>query len=377
MELQGTDLSDGIRKRKLRWIAGLFFGILLLLTFFSNTLLSVTLPKVTTEQPVPGELNRIIEGSGVLKPLEETELAHELGWRVKKVEVKQGDTVEKGQVLITYETKTVERQLADEQAALKIQRIRLEALFDAFKAAGRNQDSTLMDNAKRDLETLRLEIGIQERKIQALQEDMELHSRIVAPFAGIVTKLGATEGLSSSPGASVVSIANRSKGFMLSLTLPADRAELLSTQEKLEVVVKDREVRVLEGEVVGIQDAEQSETESMESPPISKIVQIQVRDEVLKGGEKASIRVKKTLVGKDHLMISNAAVHNDRGGKFVYVIDEKKGPLGNAFHVRKSYILIADANENEAAVQEGLYPMDTIVVGSSEPLQEGDRVRLK
>ncbi|WP_189596954.1 efflux RND transporter periplasmic adaptor subunit [Paenibacillus elgii] len=381
MELQGMELAEARKKRKMVVVSGVFFGLLLVLTLFSNTLQAITLPKVRTETPVKGKLVHSIEANGTLKPVEEAELKNETGWKVKAVHVKAGEAVVKDQPLITYDSKPAGRQIADEQTALKQQKLQLEGLFESFVEANRNGDSTAISKAKRDIESRQLDIDVRERKIQALQEDLAGQRQIVAPFDGIVTSVRATEGLPSLPGQPVVSLSNASRGYGMSMLIAADLAAFLSVGEKIEVEVKDQTVQVMEGRIDEIADSQMELAggagQKQDAPPASKTVRITVQGEGLKGGERAVVRLQKSVSADEQLLISNEAVHKDQEGKFVYVIEERRGPLGNGFYVRKSYIRAADGNANQTAVREGIFPMDQVIVESGEPLQPGNRVRLQ
>ncbi|WP_161783536.1 efflux RND transporter periplasmic adaptor subunit [Paenibacillus tyrfis] len=380
MEPQGMELAEARKKRKMVVVSGAFFALLLVLTLFSNTLQAITLPKVRTETPVKGKLVHSIEANGMLKPVEEVELKNETGWKVKAIHVKAGDAVVKDQLLITYDSKPADRQIADEQTALKQQKLQLEGLFESFVEANRTGDSTAINKAKRDIESRQLDIDVRERKIQALQEDLAGQRQIVAPFDGIVTSVRATEGLPSLPGQPVIRVSNASLGYGMSVPVAADLASLLSVGEKIEVEVKDQTVQVMEGRIDEIVDTQMELAgglgEKQDAPPVSKTVRITVLGEGLKGGERAAVRLQKSVSADEQLLISNEAVHKDQEGKFVYVIEERKGPLGNGFYVRKSYIRAADANANQTAVREGIFPIDQIIVESGEPLQAGNRVRL-
>src|SRR5690606_35970654 len=73
MEL-ANEPGDRKRKRSIQVVSVIFMGLLLFLTFFSNTLQSVTLPKVRTESLVTGSLLFTIEGSSMLQPFNEARL---------------------------------------------------------------------------------------------------------------------------------------------------------------------------------------------------------------------------------------------------------------------------------------------------------------
>ncbi|MBP1989373.1 efflux RND transporter periplasmic adaptor subunit [Paenibacillus eucommiae] len=374
--------AEAGKKQTIKIIAGLFFGVLFICTFFSNTLLSLTLPKVLTQQAVQGSLSHTIEGSGILSPLEAVELRSDTAWKVATLNVKNGDSVVKGQALITFDSKAPELQILNEQTALKQQKLQLEGFFDSYVEASRNGDASLIKAAKREVDKYKLGIEAQERSIQALQVELANNRQMLAPYAGIVTKVNATEGVPSP----TLFLSNTSRGFGLSVTLDANNASLLNIGDTIEVEVKEKkekdekQTKIVEGEITEIEPTQSDESLSMnnkESSLPAKSIHIQLQDESLKGGEIGSIHLRITVpTEKNTLLISNAAIHEDQTGKYVYVVEERKGTLGNGFYVGKSYIKVVDANENQSAVQEGIFNMQEVIIESSEPLQEGERVRL-
>jgi hypothetical protein len=63
---------------------------------------------------------------------------------------------------------------------------------------------------------------------------------------------------------------------------------------------------------------------------------------------------------------------------FVYKVDEQRGTLGNVFVTKKVRIHSSEKNEKEMMIQSDiLYEEDSIILESSEPLEDGNRVRLQ
>ncbi|MFD1903200.1 hypothetical protein ACFSQ7_02190 [Paenibacillus rhizoplanae] len=70
--------------------------MLLFFTFFSNTLQSLTLPKVTTVTPQSKSLEFTLEGGGMLRPVNEVKLQNASGWKPRQVLVQEGGAGEEG-----------------------------------------------------------------------------------------------------------------------------------------------------------------------------------------------------------------------------------------------------------------------------------------
>jgi hypothetical protein len=60
----------------------------------------------------------------------------------------------------------------------------------------------------------------------------------------------------------------------------------------------------------------------------------------------------------------------------VYTVEERKGPLGNAFHATRRNVKISDAHDGMTAISEGLFEREQVIVESGQPIMDGDRVRL-
>ncbi|WP_256865202.1 efflux RND transporter periplasmic adaptor subunit [Paenibacillus sp. 32352] len=381
---QHEELGQRRRKRSILIVFGLFIGLLLFFTLFSNTLQSMALPKVKTEKPTVGSIEHRLEGSGILQPLAEAKLTNPAGWKVTAIAVKEGDIVNKGQPLVAYDSKTAERELQDELAQLEKQKIELQNVQDQYIASATGGDAAKSRRAGRDIETRKIDLGVQERKINELLDRLAKHKQIAAPFDGIVTKVNAVEGLASAGEPDVV-MTNNSRGYRLELSV--DASLLLSLgiamEEKLQVEVRmpsDPLPKIVEGTVYEIAETEprtDSSSAGKQATIAQKTVRVKVADPGLNGGEQAFVKLAKPS-HQEGRIVSNEAVHSDREGRFVYKIEERRGALGNVFIVRKARVQAMDSNDKATRIESSVVQVhDLIIVESSEPLQEGNRVRLE
>ncbi|WP_244209205.1 efflux RND transporter periplasmic adaptor subunit [Paenibacillus ferrarius] len=365
------------RKKTIAVIAGVFIGLLILFTLFSNTLMSLTLPKVALLTVSRGVLSHEFQSSGVLIWKAETELRSTSGWKVKEVAVKKGEVVQKGQTLITYDGKDIEQQIQDEQGSLTKLKLSTGSLQYALMEAVQGGDEKTINNATTAYKSHEIDIETQQRRIQKLQISLKENSKLVAPFAGIVTKVNAMEGFPSS-GPDVM-ISNQSLGLMLELSLPAPAVTQLKAGDELDVHVNGKETRQMKGQIESIQDGDPVNSNIGEratgnsTVPIRKLI-LSIQDPAAKEGDAAKVDLLQTL--EDVVLVPNAAIHDEGGKKYVFGVEQKDGPLGNAFYVRKVYITVDDANASQSAVTGGLFEQESIIIESSEPLQEGNKIRM-
>ncbi|MDK8180032.1 biotin/lipoyl-binding protein [Paenibacillus sp. UMB4589-SE434] len=375
------------RKRKILWIFILFMITLLIFTLYSNTLQSLSLPKVRAEKAILGSIEHSLEASSILQPLAEVKLLNPAGWKVTAIAVKEGDRVKKGQTLITYDSKLTERELKDEEAQLAKLKFDLQNSQDQFIAFATDGDEVKVRSARRDIEIRRIDIGVQERKIHSLKEKIENNKKIIAPFDGVITRLNAIEGMASMSEPDV-QVANNLQGYRLEFMIDSSLLSSLGVTLKEKVPIEIRptpgqEIRNIEGTVYEIADAaprlDTSSNQEHKTPTATaqKIIRVQVIDSELKGGEQAFIQLKKRS-SQEGLLISNEAIHQDREGKYVYRIEQQKGALGNNFIVLKTKIRSSESNDKETLILSFDFDMnDLIILESTEPLQNGNRIRLQ
>ena len=120
--------ENGSKKRE--WVktaAIIFLTVLLILTFFSNTIQNYSLPEVATQYVQSGTITAKIRGTGTIESGDPYEVKVTESRKVSSVAVKVGDTVQKGDILF---------YLADEDSEeLKTAQTELEAAQNAYDTA--------------------------------------------------------------------------------------------------------------------------------------------------------------------------------------------------------------------------------------------------
>ncbi|PEI41919.1 efflux RND transporter periplasmic adaptor subunit [Bacillus pseudomycoides] len=414
------------KKRNIKIISSVFIGLLIILTLFSNTLANWNLPKVITERPKNSELKQTFTGNGELQPQEEAKLSNSsIEAKVKEVHVKEGDRVKKNQLLVTYDSKKSEQVILDEEATLQIQKLALNDAQANYNEAKKNQQEnnsndqpnnqqennsnsqpngriseTSLQSLKTAVESKKIEISTQERKIKSLKEELEMSKKLIAPFDGVVTKINAKKDQLSTRDEGDVILSDESKGFKVEVQVPADLATHLKVGEKINL---KGNAKSLEGELIEIKNIESNENQRPEeqgkqqdeqkdeqkgepkdeqqfqqtsaTPQPQKRILVKVQGEELKKGEQVEATLTKQLA--KGVVIPNKVIKKEGQRTFVYTIEEKKGPLGNAFYIEESPITVGESNGQETVVLEGVYEKDQIVLQTSEPLKKGERVKIK
>lgn len=99
-------MENGTKRRE--WVKNaiiIFLIVMLLLTFFSNTIMNYSLPEVSAQYVRGGTLSEQIRGSGTVEANQSYEVKISETRTIASVDVKVGDEIEKGATLFTLEDK--------------------------------------------------------------------------------------------------------------------------------------------------------------------------------------------------------------------------------------------------------------------------------
>ena len=139
------------RKHIIKKAAVIFLVAMLLLTFFSNTIMNYSLPEVATEPVTTGTVSNKVRGQGTVETNSDCEVTVSGTRVVKEVKVEAGDEVKKGDVLFTFE-EGENSELDEAQNALDD--LELNYAKSLLKAApDYTEDNIGIQDAKADLQS--------------------------------------------------------------------------------------------------------------------------------------------------------------------------------------------------------------------------------
>ena len=177
------------RKEKIKSIAIVFLSIMLVLTFFSNTIMNYSLVEVSTQGVYGGSITTKVRGSGTVEAAEAVSVEAASGRKIATINVKTGAEVEEGDVLFTlgagdsdelkaakdaYESAKTAYEIAILQAGISVsERLIIEAgnfgsLSDRQNALLGEQDK--IDELQKQYNDLDAEIKTKKEKLSTLAE---------------------------------------------------------------------------------------------------------------------------------------------------------------------------------------------------------------
>lgn len=192
METMETKIEEKSRKRKdwIKNVAIIFLVIMLVLTFFSNTIMNYSLPEVSAQYSTSGNISSKIRGTGIVEAVQPYEVKVTEVRKVEEVYVKSGDTVKKGQKLFKLgktdgstitETQEAldnaryeyEQKLLGEFSSNEVDQKNIEFLKEDYKKARKAQTraeklETKVRTAKEDMDDAQVDVDEMTAEVAAL-----------------------------------------------------------------------------------------------------------------------------------------------------------------------------------------------------------------
>ena len=138
------------KRKKREWVktaAIIFLVVLLILTFFSQTIMNHSLPEVATQMVASGTINAKIRGSGTVTANEAYEVVLKQTRKVQSVMVKEGQAVNAGDVLFILESEESDEVKAAQDALEQAELAYQKALLSQSNTSA--QDKRALEKAQK------------------------------------------------------------------------------------------------------------------------------------------------------------------------------------------------------------------------------------
>ena len=170
--------QSGKRRDWIKNAAIVFLAVMLVLTFFSNTFMNYSLPEVSAQYVTSGTIQAKVRGSGMVTAGDPYSVKTDASKTIASVAVKNGDHVEKGDVLIYLEE--------GESDELKEAQKTLEQLLDAYRMSALDADidpvttNRILNGQFTDFNTYYTQINTLKNEIKELEEHIALYETEIA-----------------------------------------------------------------------------------------------------------------------------------------------------------------------------------------------------
>ena len=277
--------------------------------------------------------------------------------KVKEVFIKNGDFVEKGQILMTFdddETNKLNRSIEKERINLqKIQRD-LNTTRELYKLGGASKDEVrnLEDSARIT------QLNIDEY-VEVLSKTA---TEVRSPVDGVVSNLKAQENYLVDTDSSLLEIID-ADDLRIIVEIPEYNTQTVKLGQSIRVRqdISDDD-KVYDGEITKI--SRLSTTSSMTG---ENVLEAEVKTNETIPNLVPGFKIKAVLQLKSdvkNIIIPKIALQNEEGKYFVYTLDEKNT-------IRKKIITIKNIVGDNIIVLSGLNPEEEIVLTPDNRLRDG------
>ena len=277
--------------------------------------------------------------------------------KVKEVFIKNGDFVEKGQILMTFdddETNKLNRSIEKERINLqKIQRD-LNTTRELYKLGGASKDEVrnLEDSARIT------QLNIDEY-VEVLSKTA---TEVRSPVDGVVSNLKAQENYLVDTDSSLLEIID-ADDLRIIVEIPEYNSQTVKIGQSIRVRqdISDDD-KVYDGEITKI--SRLSTTSSMTG---ENVLEAEVKTNETIPNLVPGFKIKAVLQLKSdvkNIIIPKIALQNEEGKYFVYTLDEKNT-------IRKKIITIKNIVGDNIIVLSGLNPGEEIVLTPDNRLRDG------
>ena len=156
------------RKEWVKNVAIIFLSVMLVLTFFSNTIMNYSLPEVSAQYMSSGTIQAKVRGSGTVQAGDPYTVTVESSRKISSVGVRNGDHVEKGDVLYFLQE--------GDSAELKEAQKKLDQMLDAYRQSALDADvdpettNKILNGQFTGYNTFKTKIDAMKNEIKELEE---------------------------------------------------------------------------------------------------------------------------------------------------------------------------------------------------------------
>jgi RND family efflux transporter MFP subunit len=326
--------------------------------------------------------------AGEFKPFQDVDVHAKVAGYIRKIYVDVGDHVQEGQTIAVLEVPELAAQLTGAEASVRAaqEQIRraqgdLQRAQAADSRAGLVAQQEVDDSQAKDLE-MEAQTSSAEAALAAAKQQLEVaqanqtqytalssYTRIVAPFAGVITNryadTGALVAAGTSSSAQAIPVVRLAQTSKLRLVLPIPESVAaqihLGDPVKVHVQASDQEI---EGRVSRFADSLDRQTRTMETE-----IDFDNREGRLIPGMYTETRVS-LREKKNALTIPVEAVSRNGDEATVLAVDAE-----NVVEERKVQLGVEDSTRIE--VLSGLSEGDRVIIGNRSEYHNGEKIKPK
>ncbi|MCP5054482.1 MAG: efflux RND transporter periplasmic adaptor subunit [bacterium] len=294
---------------------------------------------------------------GTVEAVEDAFISPEINGRIKKIHVKEGQRVRKGQLLISLNSEVTESSIAEIQSGLELARTVYKKRKGLWEKKIGSEIQYLQ--AKTDNESL-------ENKLKTMQAQLKM-ARIKAPIDGIVDDVSIKEGEMAAPGIQVIRLVNLKKVY-INADVSESYLPKVGQGDTVEVSFPTYPELTMDAVIHRIGNVVKKANRTF-------LVQLLLDnpEEKLKPNLLAMIRMKD-FHSEAALVVPAIIIKNDLTGSYLYVVDKDKESGKDV--ARKAYVTPGISQGSKTMVDKGLETGQQVIVDGYNLVKNGMTVQI-
>ena len=293
--------------------------------------------------------------SGKVNPEQEAFISPEINGQVRRIHVKEGQSVKRGEPLLSLRTDITESSIQEVQTSLDLATMLYEKQKELWDQKVGSEVQYLQ--TKSNMESL-------QARLATLGEQLQMAS-VTAPFAGIVEEIFIKEGELASPGVRLLHLVNLGR-----LKITADVSENYLND-------------IQKGEMVTIEFPSLPEmTKTLAVKRLGSVIDSKSRTFTVEVGyENPGNKIKpnqfvqmmiKDFASDKALVVPSIIIRQDIQGHFLFIAEE--GAEG--MKAKKVYITPGKSYLEETMVLEGILPGQKVIVTGYNLVRNGSDITI-
>jgi len=311
--------------------------------------------KVRVKNMQPSYFEHQIEVNGSVEARNSAYISPEAGGQIKKIHVKEGQRVGKGQLMMSLNAQPLRSQLGELKSGLKL----AETIYEKQKELWDQKIGSEVQylEAKNSKESL-------ESKIKSVNAQIAM-SEIRAPFSGIVDEIYSKVGELASPGQRMVDLVSLSQ-MEISAEVSEKHLQHLEIGDKVEVEFPNFPKGNTQSKI-----SRKGNIINPANRSFKIVVPVPNPKEKIKPNQIATMRLRDYITD-NALVIPSIIVRKDLDGDFIFVARNQDGKMKSV----KVYITVGNAYNGNTEVVKGLKPGDNVLVDGYNLVRNGSVIEI-
>ncbi len=311
---------------------------------------------VTVQTVQLTDFTHYLEVSATIEPVQYAYVSAKAQGEVKRILVKEGDYVQKGQVLIELDDELIRNNIAQLEVQLEL----ADSLYRKQKKLYEQGVASEVQylQAKSQKESL-------EKNLQVLRTQLQ-YTKVTAPFAGVVDQINIKVGELAGPGARLIYLVNMDKM----------KAVANISENYLPNIHKGDPVELTFPIYPGLKVKTRISFIGNFIDPATRTFKVEAEfnnpGRKVKPNMTAQMRFVQFKEDKA-IVIPTKILSKDVNGWYVYVI----GKNGDQTYANKRYVTLGQTSTNQAVVVAGLKPGEQIIIDGYNLVRDGTPVKIK